>query len=121
MDITDQVILAIHDYADTIGIPETQTAIKALAESMAPAIIESLGLEQVWCSIWESPNGELDEDSDYDTRREVIAEKVEVAAKHAREGESYHLGTRLITPLVFDAPEAVQDEELAALAEAGSE
>lgn len=109
MDITDQVIAAIQEYADTL--PDEQSlALKALAESMAPHLITSLGLEQFWVALYQMPNGELDEDSDYDTRREVIAAKVELGREHARDHEQFFIGSRLITPLEVEVPAEVPQE-----------
>ena len=118
------VTKAIQSYADSIdAFPDSQLVIQALAEDIAPHIIESLGLTQVWASGWIGADGGIDLDSDDDTDRDSIVEQVardksrdvvEEGLYGPLDGDHY-LVTRLLTDYVVDELPVV-DEELAELA-----
>ena len=118
------VTKAIQSYADSIdAFPDSQLVIQALAEDIAPHLIKTLGLTQVWASGWVGDDGLIDIDSDDETDRDAVLDQVarDKSRDVIEEGlygplsGDHYLVTRLLTDYVVDELPVV-DEELAELA-----
>jgi hypothetical protein len=135
-DIEDQVIKAIQRYAESIApaFEESSLCIMALADQIAPHIIEELGLEQEWgiataftYSSWDSsgeplsPKEELDSVTYVSDRRQSVADELrsdedyDKSHGYKMENGRRYLTSRIYTEWTEDVAQPDMDQELAAL------